>query len=297
MKKTIMIPDEVLLALSLKGGGGGGDSTFAFVSFTYVVGTVVTATKGTTTLTSDDSGYFVFALPESGDWVFTDGVNSKTISVNTYGIGIHTSFSLLKYSNVENIIAEARLDNFDALSDKWGGFDVNTGLQQKVDGDRDVVYAPLSTYLKKELGTAQNQVFTAYLVFKMTADVSYGRIISSPYNDVENNDNCPCWLKVNNTACYGRIGSEASSGINPYSGYHVYALNLNGSGTLRACIDGLWVRTYSYTNGGNKVWMTYSTSRGEHSAGNILFAGVVNTQESDQVVISNCNALKEYFNL
>jgi hypothetical protein len=58
---------------------------FAFVTVKYNAGDVPTATDGIATLTGDNSGEYVFLLPNGGDWAFAAGGKTKTLSINQKG--------------------------------------------------------------------------------------------------------------------------------------------------------------------------------------------------------------------
>lgn len=65
--------------------GGGSGKLFAAIGVTYPVGSAVTCTNGTKTLTAKTtSGQWVFAIPEAGTWTVTatDGTSSKSESVS-----------------------------------------------------------------------------------------------------------------------------------------------------------------------------------------------------------------------
>lgn len=66
-------------------------SVYAFVHVIYNSGSVITATDGIITLTSDTSGDYIFAIPNSGTWIFSDGSNTKSKSISEYGQSITLS--------------------------------------------------------------------------------------------------------------------------------------------------------------------------------------------------------------
>lgn len=280
------------------GGGGGGDTTFAFVLFKYTAGTTITATNGTKTLKSDNSGEYVFAIPSAGTWTFTDGVNSKDIVIDTYGTAISARFTLLIYSDGDDIVSEASVYNFVAGESNWGGLAISSGLAKTTDGNFEPVHVPFSSYMKKTFGE-NNADGTAYIVMKMLSDSnSFGRAITFPYNDREDNNQCPCWLRVGSYMNYGSIGVETATSVNPYDGnYHVYGLGVGAAKVMHACIDGGNIGTRSYGNNGGTAWFTYSTTKSQHCEANVLFAAVVDKLESDEVIKANCAYLKEYFGI
>lgn len=83
--------DEITVNVS---GGGSSIVPFALAKVIYNVGDTVTATDGTTTLTGDTSGEYIFGIPNSGSWTFIAGNKSKTISVTKNGSGIEINLGL-----------------------------------------------------------------------------------------------------------------------------------------------------------------------------------------------------------
>lgn len=80
-------------AVEVSGGGG---TVYAFVRCMYVAGNTVTATDGTTTLTGDTTGDYIFAIPNAGTWTFTSGTESKTLSINVYGSRLELSLRVVE---------------------------------------------------------------------------------------------------------------------------------------------------------------------------------------------------------
>jgi hypothetical protein len=65
---------------------GGGTKLFAAIGVTYPVGSTLTCTNGTKTLTAKTtSGQWVFAVPEAGTWTVTSGTKSKSVSITKEG--------------------------------------------------------------------------------------------------------------------------------------------------------------------------------------------------------------------
>lgn len=75
----------------------GGAKPFGYIFVTYPAGSSVTCTKGSTTLSAENtSGQWVFAIPEAGAWTVaaTDGTNTKSESVSITAEGQSVSVEL-----------------------------------------------------------------------------------------------------------------------------------------------------------------------------------------------------------
>lgn len=101
-------------------GISGGTELFAAIGVTYPVGSTVTCTNGTKTLTAKTtSGQWVFAIPEAGTWTVTatDGTETASETVEITAEGQSASVEL-NYSFVlfENGVANPLLGAFQAVS-------------------------------------------------------------------------------------------------------------------------------------------------------------------------------------
>ena len=278
----------------------GGGSTFAFVEFTYESGNTVTATDGTSTLTSDTSGDFIFAIPNSGTWTFTSGTSSASMLINTYGSRLNGRFSLLPYSVLANILAEAVVDDYTAGSTSWDAFTIGGNAAITTDVDRTVLNLPQNAYAKYDLSSSNVEV-TAYIVCKEVNGDQYGRIVEIPYD--RSDRNCPMFLGMNRSdVFYSTWGgsNEQATGVNPSTAYHAYAISINmTTKEVHYCIDGNTCTTMPFNNSGGSVWFTEEHTFAYDSGldANVLFAAIVDGRESDSVMQNNCSALLTYFNI
>jgi hypothetical protein len=278
----------------------GGGTTFAFVEFTYNTGTTVTATDGITTLTSDTSGDYIFAIPNSGTWTFTSGSNSVSLLIDTYGSRVNGRFSLLPYSVLTDILAEAVVDDYATGASTWDAFTLGGSVSVATDADRTVLNMPQNAYAKYDLVDSNTPV-TAYIVCKEVNGDQYGRIVEIPYD--RSDRNCPMFIGMNRSdVFYSTWGgsNEHATGVNPSTEYHVYAITLDKiSKVAHYCIDGGTCTTMPYNNSGNSVWYTEEHTFANDSGmdANVLFAALVNGYESDSVMQQNCTFLMNYFNL
>ena len=278
----------------------GGGSTFAFVEFTYESGNTVTATDGTSTLTSDTSGDFIFAIPNSGTWTFTSGTSSASMLINTYGSRLNGRFSLLPYSVLANILAEAVVDDYTAGSTSWDAFTIGGNAAITTDVDRTVLNLPQNAYAKYDLSSSNVEV-TAYIVCKEVNGDQYGRIVEIPYD--RSDRNCPMFLGMNRSdVFYSTWGgsNEQATGVNPSTAYHAYAISINmTTKEVHYCIDGNTCTTMPFNNSGGSVWFTEEHTFAYDSGmdANVLFAAMGEGRESDSVMQNNCSALLTYFNI
>lgn len=113
-----------------------GASVYAFARVIYVPGTIVTATSGGTTVTGDDSGDCVLAIPSSGTWVFSDGTNTNSVDFAAYGesklvpvfqiVSLVPQLTSLTGSNGSVIYNTSKTYNWSSNGDVWKAFDGNT---------------------------------------------------------------------------------------------------------------------------------------------------------------------------
>ena len=92
--------------------GGGAGKLFAAIGVTYPVGSILTCTNGTKTLTatpkSEDNIEWVFAIPEAGTWTVTatNGTNTKSqsVSITTEGQweSVVLSYALMLFDGGDN---------------------------------------------------------------------------------------------------------------------------------------------------------------------------------------------------
>ena len=97
--------------------GGGGTKLFAAIGVTYPVGSTLTCTNGTKTLTAKNtSGQWVFAIPEIGIWTVTatDGSDTASEAVQITAEGQSVSVELSYYTNYYKL--------GDVCSDITGGY-------------------------------------------------------------------------------------------------------------------------------------------------------------------------------
>lgn len=82
-----------------KNGNSGGVAGVGTIAVEDVQGSVITCTKDGTTLTKTvgASGEVVFDVPESGDWVVSNGTNSKTIIIEPQDYEVSFLFNPVLY--------------------------------------------------------------------------------------------------------------------------------------------------------------------------------------------------------
>lgn len=137
--------------------GGGSGKLFAAIGVTYPVGSAVTCTNGTKTLTAKTtSGQWVFAIPQAGTWTVTatDGTNTKSQSVEItsegQSVNVTLSYRLNLYTNgVENVAwtTKSGLSNVVHVSKESTRLKFYTS--ENITGDEAAAYTPaidLSSY-------------------------------------------------------------------------------------------------------------------------------------------------------
>ena len=147
--------------VSVNVSGGGGD-IYAFARALYDRGQTVTATDGVTTLVSDTSGYYVFAIPNSGAWTFTSADESISYVFDDYGESKVISISFLPYSNPQDIVADGRPARYDVATLTWDAFDINGGGEIIVTANMPAVRLNLNKYAHFPI--VDGGYFTAYIV-------------------------------------------------------------------------------------------------------------------------------------
>ena len=120
------------------GGGDNLKNAYAIISVEYPVGSTLTCTNGTKTLTAGNKkGFWTFGVPTSGDWTITavDGDNStsKTISVEE-----EKSYNVILSYRLY-IIQDGQLTNYAINCNKTHGYNEATGTYL-VDGKSALTY-------------------------------------------------------------------------------------------------------------------------------------------------------------
>lgn len=160
----------------------GGTPTFSFARAIYDAGDTVTATDGTTTLTSDASGDYVFAIPNSGTWTFSDGTTTISKSLTTYGETAKCNLiSLLPASVEKNILAEIRAGHFNLGEDVGEGFKATNSNTFSLAEDGSLITSATGHVYYDLVNT--NQPATIYFVGKCPDDTTITRVFARHHSN------------------------------------------------------------------------------------------------------------------
>lgn len=176
---------------------GGGGQTYGFVHVIFDKGYVVTATQGSTSISSDTSGRYVFALPFDGTWVFTSSHpngagKSKSISLTEYGTvqDLACLYGSLLANSLDVPVCEALPEDYVDGALTWGRGENPaivtipsgvSGATPYIDADGALTFlckskAGVKIYLDRGV---TGGTFTAYTVIRGDELGSFGRLITA----------------------------------------------------------------------------------------------------------------------
>jgi len=272
-----------------------GNAVYAFAYVVYKQGNTVTATDGTTTLTSDTSGAYVFAITDAGTWTFVDAIAGISISYTFAVYGERKPLYVidhLPYSTT--VLGEAIGDNYVSGASTWDDFDV-TGTPADARKNQSygvsVVNLPLTAKAEFTMPTGD---FTTYAVMKNYTNGGNNYIFGIPYS--MSNGNGVGFTSTGGKINASNFGGNYSTNIDSML-WHVYAISVDTSTKkVRMFLDGVFQKEWSYNNIGN-VYVTGegSNNSGRQSNADVAYVGVSDGCESDATVISNMGILMNMF--
>jgi hypothetical protein len=157
----------------------------------------------------------------------------------------------IPYSNEQNVLCEAYVDNFDATANRWGNGDapvkyMNNTKKPTLDATENAVFATAyTTGAVPYMSVSDNpQNFTVYAVLKANLlPTTYARIISAMAQRKTKNG----FILYGNPIIVSHWGDDISSGVSATSDYFVCAISNNSNS----------VKTYVYA--GDSIFTNTAT--------------------------------------
>ena len=275
----------------------GGDGVVAFINVTYKAGYTISCSNGITTLTSDISGNYIFALDATGDWTLSLGTKTKTINAsygNTYyvrGFGFDALPDTDRSNN--NVLAEAYYFDYNGSTD-WGNWTLLNDFNIFLSNDALRMYGTgKAIYTLSNL----NQSFTIYGAIKGYATTGTQRLLDVYFGYSSGNEQM--FFSNSGRIAYSSYLDDTTISGSNVNITHAYAMSFNGTTKkVKFYLDGVFLAEKSCNTIGQ-----YLCVAGSYGATNydvtcdVYFAAVVNETESDATIIANQQEQMSLFNI
>lgn len=273
----------------MMGGSGGGGGGVAAVFVKYFSGDIITASNGSTTLTSDTSGNYLFILPNIGTWAFTSsqyGTRQVLVTEKTF---LTISFYSLPYSDLATVKAYAFDGNYVDPRSDWGN------LKPYLVGTSSVAqdYITLSDCLTYSPPDGESASYTAYMVYTGT-NGNLSRLVSIYTSETDPGK--PLWFQYNGiVGAYDRGNAFTSKSA---TSIHVLAISRDAATNIvKWYIDGELFRTSAnYSNIPAYIYFN-GTGNTFNNTIQVNLMVVVNAAESETIVKNNMTALMTKYNI
>ena len=204
----------------------------AFIDVTYQSGGTVTCTNGVTTLTSDTSGSYIFALDATGNWTLSVGNKAKIINAaygSVYYVAMFNALPDTDRSN-NNVLAEAYVADFNERSTDWGNWNLQNTTYISVENNA----LRMASYGKAyyTLSTT-NQNFTIYSVLNRYASGGSSPRLVDVLNSFSSGNEQMFFIDNSGNIAYSSYLDDTSIPSSNPNDKHAYAISLNGT-TMKA---------------------------------------------------------------